>query len=159
VAYRPSDSTWWGLEPSTVDTASPCQQSCVPLCCLCPPGRAAPSKPRSSRKPPLAPPAAARSTAQHATLPGDANNNSDHPADAEPGAGTDAAAARAAGSDPDCAAACGEGVSASGRRKRKDSGQKRERGKVCGCELCQAVGPAHTHTPQAQHISRAHTAC
>lgn len=37
----------------------------------------------------------------------------------------------AAGSDPDCGAAGGEAVTASGRRKRKDSGQKRERGKVC----------------------------
>lgn len=115
----------------------------VMLCCA---AKAA-AKPRTSRKPPRAP-RARPSTAQQDTgaEPKNETDTCTTPAPAAAAADTDAgagasdscvdAAAGAAAAGSDCVGAEG-GVSVTGRRKRKDSGQKKERGKVGGvCNSC-----------------------
>lgn len=113
-------------------------------------GKAAAPKPRNTRKPPLAP--SGRSTAQQ-LAPGTCSNTPAAPigpvttsaAETEGGCGTATNSGSDAGADSTAAPAAagggvvdtgmsdacgGEVLAASGRRKRKDSGQKRERGKV-----------------------------
>lgn len=122
----------------------------VMLCCA---AKAA-ANPRTSRKPPRAP-RARPSTAQQDTG-AEPKNETDTctttaaaaAADTDAGAGASGscvdAAAGAAAAGSDCVGAEG-GVSVTGRRKRKDSGQKKERGKVgwvcnsCGGSKCHGV--------------------